>query len=132
MSITSTVVKIQGQADVSLPLSLSAQDVINQMTSQDLSGMNSSVAEEGSVRTITFTKRTGTKGSEVSTTVLKIEGYADVTLPMALTIEGARDQYKAVDLSAFNATVVEEGAVRTLSFTKRVGTRQVFWLPPPL
>lgn len=123
MSITSTVVKIQGQADVSLPLSLSAQDVINQMTSQDLSGMNSSVAEEGSVRTITFTKRTGTKGSEVSTTVLKIEGYADVTLPMALTIEGARDQYKAVDLSAFNATVVEEGAVRTLSFTKRVGTK---------
>ena len=64
MSITSTVVKIQGQADVTLPLVLTAQEVIAQMTSQDLNGMNNSTSESGSVRTITFTKRTGTKGND--------------------------------------------------------------------
>lgn len=122
-AITSTVVKIQGQADVTLPLSLTAQDVINQMTSQDLSGMNSNVTEDGSVRTISFTKRTGTKGVEVTSTLLKVEGYPDVNLPMALTVEAARDQYRAVDLSSFNASVTEDGAVRVLSFTKRVGTK---------
>lgn len=121
--IASTIVKIQGQADVNLPLALTAQDVINQMTSQDLSGMNSNVTEDGTVRTITFTKRTGTKGAEVTSTVLKIEGYPDVTLPMALTVEAARDQYRTVDLSGFNSSVTEDGSVRVLSFTKRVGTK---------
>lgn len=122
-AITSTVVKIQGQADVNLPLALTAADVINQMTSQDLSGMNNTVTETGSVRTITFVKRTGTKGAEVTSTVLKIEGYSDVTLPMALTLESAREQYRSVDLSGYNANVTEDGSVRTLSFTKRTGTK---------
>ena len=123
MSITSTVVKIQGQADVTLPLVLTAQEVIAQMTSQDLNGMNNSTSESDSVRTITFTKRTGTKGAEITSTVLKIEGYSDVTLPMALTLESAREQYRSVDLSGYNANVTEDGSVRTLSFTKRTGTK---------
>ena len=123
MSITSTVVKIQGQADVTLPLVLTAQEVIAQMTSQDLNGMNNSTSESGSVRTMSFTKRTGTKGAEITSTVLKIEGYSDVTLPMALTLESAREQYRSVDLSGYNANVTEDGSVRTLSFTKRTGTK---------
>ena len=45
------------------------------------------------------------------------------TLPMALTLESAREQYRSVDLSGYNANVTEDGSVRTLSFTKRTGTK---------
>jgi len=137
VELVNTLIKIPGREAQTIPGMVmdTAQVRAAFSGSVDLSSYDSSETEEGDTLVIEFTNRTGTKGAGdininvagnvVVNTRINIPGREAQTFPgMVMDIDDVKAAFTGVvDLNDYEASSLDEGDTRVISFANRTGTK---------